>query len=292
MKPAPFDYVVPGTLDEAVGYLSDEDIESHVLAGGQSLVPAMNMRMARPELLVDLAKLNELDFIREDNGSLVVGAMTTKRSMEFSPMVASSQPLVHAATLMIAHPQIRNRGTVGGSIAHADPAAEYPAVAMLLDAEIKAHGPGGERTISSSDFFITYFTTALEEGEILTEVRFPPTTPNTGWSFKEFSRRHGDFALAGVGVTLNLDASGHCENTRVVAFALGATPIRARALEEAINGETPSETLFAAASKTIAEGLDDPTSDVHASVEYRRELASVLGASALGEAVQRARASQ
>jgi CO/xanthine dehydrogenase FAD-binding subunit len=292
MKPAPFDYVVPATLEEAVGYLSDEDIESHVLAGGQSLVPAMNMRMARPELLVDLAKLNELDFIREDNGSLVVGAMTTKRSMEFSPIVASSQPLVHAATLMIAHPQIRNRGTVGGSIAHADPAAEYPAVAMLLDAEIKAQGPGGERTISSSDFFISYFTTDLEEGEILTEVRFPPVTPNTGWSFKEFSRRHGDFALAGVGVTLNLDASGHCENTRVVAFALGATPIRARALEEAINGETPSETLFAAASKTIAEDLEDPTSDIHASVEYRRELASVLGARALGEAVERTRASQ
>ena len=292
MKPAPFDYVIPGTLDEAVGYLADEDIESHVLAGGQSLVPAMNMRMARPELLVDLGKLDELDFIREDNGSLVVGAMTTKRSMEFSPLVASSQPLVHAATLMIAHPQIRNRGTVGGSVAHADPAAEYPAVAMLLDAEIKAQGPGGERTISSSDFFITYFTTALEEGEILTEVRFPPATPNTGWSFKEFSRRHGDFALAGVGVTLNLDASGHCENTRVVAFALGATPIRARALEAAINGETPSEALFAAASKTIAEGLEDATSDVHASVEYRRELASVLGARALGEAVERARASQ
>ena len=292
MKPAPFDYVIPGTLDEAVGYLSDEDIESHVLAGGQSLVPAMNMRMARPELLVDLGKLDALDFIREDNGSLVVGAMTTKRSMEYSPIVASSQPLVHAATLMIAHPQIRNRGTVGGSIAHADPAAEYPAVAMLLDAEIKAQGPGGERTISSSDFFISYFTTDLEEGEILTEVRFPPVTPNTGWSFKEFSRRHGDFALAGVGVTLNLDASGHCENTRVVAFALGATPIRARALEEAINGETPSETLFAAASKTIAEDLEDPTSDIHASVEYRRELASVLGARALGEAVERTRASQ
>ncbi|MFB0977165.1 MAG: FAD binding domain-containing protein, partial [Myxococcota bacterium] len=236
--------------------------------------------------------LNELDFIREDNGSLVVGAMTTKRSMEFSPIVASSQPLVHAATLMIAHPQIRNRGTVGGSVAHADPAAEYPAVVMLLDAEIKAQGPGGERTISSSDFFISYFTTDLEEGEILTEVRFPPVTPNTGWSFKEFSRRHGDFALAGVGVTLNLDASGHCENTRVVAFALGATPIRARALEEAINGETPSEALFAAASKTIAEGLEDPTSDIHASVEYRRELASVLGARALGEAVERTRASQ
>ena len=291
MKPAPFDYVIPATIDEAVGYLADEDIESHVLAGGQSLVPAMNMRMSRPELLVDLGKLDELDFIREENGSLVVGAMTTKRSMEFSPVVASTQPLVHAATTMIAHPQIRNRGTVGGSVAHADPAAEYPAVAMLLDAEITARGTGGVRTLASSDFFITYFTTALEEGEILTEVRFPAMSSNTGWAFKEFARRHGDFALAGVGVTLNLDASGHCENTRVVAFALGATPIRARALEDAINGETPSAELFATASKKITDGLEDPTSDVHASVEYRRDLAAVLGERALGEAVERARAS-
>lgn len=292
MKPAPFDYVVPSTIEEAVGYLADEDIESHVLAGGQSLVPAMNMRMARPELLVDLGKLDELDFIREENGSLVVGAMTTKRSMEFSPVVSNTQPLVHAATMLIAHPQIRNRGTVGGSVAHADPAAEYPAVALLLDAEISAHGPSGKRTIPSSDFFITYFTTALEEGEILTQVRIPPMAANTGWSFKEFARRHGDFALAGVGVTLNLDASGHCENTRVVAFALGATPICAHAAEDAINGETPSPELFAAASKKITEGLEDPTSDVHASVEYRQDLASVLGARALTEAVERARASQ
>lgn len=288
MKPAPFEYVIPATVEEAVGCLADEDIESHVLAGGQSLIAAMNMRMARPELLVDLGKLDELDFIREENGAITLGAMTTKRTVEFSPVVENTQPLLHAATLLIAHPQIRNRGTVGGSIAHADPAAEYPAVALLLDAEIKARGTGGERTIAASEFFISYFTTALDEAEILTQIRIPAMAPNTGWSFKEFSRRHGDFAMAGVGVTLNLDSSGHCENTKIVAFALGPTPLRARAVEEAINGEIPGPRLFAAACKKMADNIEDPTSDVHASVEYRRDLAAVMGERALAEAVARA----
>jgi CO/xanthine dehydrogenase FAD-binding subunit len=288
MKPAPFDYVIPGTLEEAVVYLADEDVESHVLAGGQSLVAAMNMRMARPELLVDLGKLDELDFIRDEAGALEIGAMTTKRTVEFSPLVENLQPLMHAATMLIAHPQIRNRGTVGGSIAHADPAAEYPAVALLLDAEITAQGTDGERTIAASEFFITYFTTALEEGEILTRVRIPAMAPNSGWSFKEFARRHGDFAMTGVGVTLNLDAAGHCENTKIVPFALGPTPVRARAVEDAINGEIPSPELFTAACKKMADDIEDPTSDVHASVEYRKDLASVLGARALSEAVARA----
>ena len=288
MKPAPFDYVIPSTLDEAIGCLADEDVESHVLAGGQSLIAAMNMRMARPELLVDLGKLDELDFIREEGGDLHIGAMTTKRTVEFSPVVENTQPLMHAATILIAHPQIRNRGTVGGSVAHADPAAEYPAVALLLEAEITAKGSNGERTIAASDFFISYFTTALEEGEILTQLRIPAMAPGTGWSFKEFSRRHGDFAMAGVGVTLNLDAAGHCENTKIVGFALGPTPIRAAALEEAINGERPSPELFAAACHKMTDGIEDPTSDVHASVEYRRDLAATLAERACAEAVGRA----
>jgi carbon-monoxide dehydrogenase medium subunit len=290
MKPAPFDYVIPATIEEAIGYLANDDVEAHVLAGGQSLVAAMNMRMSRPELLVDLGKLDDLDYVREEDGSLALGAMTTKRTVEFSPVVLNTQPLLHAATMVLAHPQIRNRGTVGGSMAHADPAAEYPAVALLLDAEISAQGPKGRRAIGASDFFITYFTTALDEGEILTEVRIPAMAPGTGWSFQEFARRHGDFAMAGVGVTLELDASGHCRNTRVVPFALGPTPVRATGVEEAINGERPSAELFASACKKMADGIEDPASDVHASVEYRRDLAAVLGARALAEAVERAQA--
>ncbi|MCP5044437.1 MAG: xanthine dehydrogenase family protein subunit M [bacterium] len=287
MKPAPFDYVIPSTIEEAIGYLADDDVEAHVLAGGQSLVAAMNMRMSRPELLIDLAKLDDLDSLREEDGALALGAMTTKRTVEFSPVALATQPLLHAATMVLAHPQIRNRGTVGGSIAHADPAAEYPAIALLRDAEFTAQGPNGKRTIAARDFFITYFTTALEEAEILTEVRIPAMAPGTGWSFQEFARRHGDFAMAGVGVTLELDASGHCQNTQVVPFALGPTPVHATGVEEAINGERPSPELFASACKKMADGIEDPTSDVHASVEYRRDLAAVLGARALTEAVER-----
>jgi len=290
MKPAPFDYVIPATLEEAIGDLAQDDVEAHVLAGGQSLVAAMNMRMSRPELLVDLGKLDELDYVREQNDHLAIGAMTTKRTVEFSPVVLTTQPVLHAATLVLAHPQIRNRGTIGGSMAHADPAAEYPAVALLLDAAFDAQGPNGKRTVAASDFFISYFTTALEEGEILTEVRIPKMASGAGWAFQEFARRHGDYAMAGVGVTLELDRAGHCQNTKVVPFALGPTPTRATGVEEAINGERPSGELFTSACKKIADGIEDPTADIHADVEYRRELAGILGARALAEAVQRAQA--
>jgi len=191
--------------------------------------------------------------------------------------------------MLIAHPQIRNRGTVGGSLAHADAAAEYPAVALLLEAEIKAVGPDGERSIPASEFFITFYTTALEEGELLTEVRIPAMAAGTGWSFREIARRHGDFAMAGVGVTLGLDSSGHCENTRIVAFALGDTPVRASKVEEAINGEKPSAGLFASACQHVADGIEDLMSDVHATAEYRQALATVLAERTLKEAVERAK---
>lgn len=288
MKPAPFDYVVPGSVEEAVGFLADEDIESHVLAGGQSLIPAMNMRMARPELLVDIGRIEALNFVREDGDTLVLGTMTTKREVEFSDLIQTSQPVLHAGTMLVAHPQIRNRSTVGGSIAHADSAAEYPALALLLEMDMVAVGTGGERTIPASDFFHGYFTTALEEGELLKEIRVPKLPRGRGWGFREVARRHGDFAMAGVGVTLDLDSAGHCTNTRIVAFALGDTPVRATKVEDAINGEKPSDALFASAAKEIADGVETPMSDVHASVEYRRELASVLAERCLAEAVERA----
>ena len=289
MKPAPFDYVIPSSVDEAVTLLSDEDVESQVLAGGQSLMPLLNMRMARPELIVDLGKLEALDFIREtEDGGLAVGAMTTKRSVEFSPVAEKNQPLMHAATRLIAHPQIRNRGTMGGSLAQADPAAEYPAVALILDAQIHARGPDGERTIPASEFFFTYLTTALQENELLTEMRVPAFPEARGWAFNEIARRHGDFAMAGSAVTLDLDASGHCANTRVVVFALGDTPLRAARVEEAINGEKPSQALFDSAVGMVTDGIEEPLSDVHATAEYRAELARVLTRRALVEAVGRA----
>jgi len=288
MKPPPFEYAAPGTLAEAVSLLKQhEEDEAKILAGGQSLMPLLNMRLARPELLIDLGKLSELDYIREADGALAIGAMTSKRAVEQSPLVKSRQPLLHAATGFIGHPQIRNRGTVGGSLAQADPAGEYPAVALLLDAELRATGPSGDRVIRADEFFVTYLTTALEPTEVLTEVRMAALAEGTGWSFQEVSRRHGDFAMAGAAVTVSLDGGGRCSEAKVVLFGVGATPLRARAAEEVVNGEPPGDRLFAQAGQKASEALEEPLSDIHAPEEYRRDLARVLTQRALAEAAAR-----
>ena len=289
MKPPPFEYAAPGTVAEAVSLLREcEEDEAKILAGGQSLMPLLNMRLARPERLVDLGKLTELDYIRETDGVLAIGAMTSKRSIERSPIVSSRQPLLHAATLFVGHPQIRNRGTVGGSMAQADPAAEYPAVALLLDAEMQVTGPAGDRSIRADEFFVTYLTTALEPAEVLTEVRLPALAAGTGWSFKEASRRHGDFAMAGAAVTLSVDGGGRCSEAKVVLFGVGATPLRARVAEEIVTGEQPEDRLFAHAGQKASEALEEPLSDIHAPEEFRRHLARVLTQRALTEAAERA----
>jgi CO/xanthine dehydrogenase FAD-binding subunit len=289
MKPPPFEYAAPGTLAEAVSLLKQhEEAEAKILAGGQSLMPLLNMRLARPELLIDLGKLSELDYIREMDGALAIGAMTSKRAVEQSAVVKSRQPLLHAATLFIGHPQIRNRGTVGGSLAQADPAGEYPALALLLDAELRATGPGGDRVIRADEFFVTYLTTALEPTEVLTEVRMATLGEGTGWSFQEVSRRHGDFAMAGAAVTVSLDGGGRCSEAKIVLFGVGATPLRARAGEEVVNGEQPGDSVFAQAGQKASEALEEPLSDIHAPEEYRRDLARVLTQRALAEAAARA----
>lgn len=287
MKPAPLDYAAPETLAEAVSLLADQSREAKVIAGGQSLMPMLNMRLARPELLVDLRRVQGLDYIREDQGSVRIGAMTTKREVERSPLVRERLPLLHAATLHVGHPQIRSRGTVGGSMAQADPAAEYPAVAVALGASMRAVGPGGERTISAADFFVTYLTTALEEDEVLVEVSFPVPAPGTGWSFTEISRRHGDFALAGVAVTVSLDAGGAVSDSAIVLFGVGPGPVRVDAAEEQIRGGRPGDELYRQAAAAVAATLTDPPADVHADSDYRRQLAATLTARALAEAVQR-----
>jgi carbon-monoxide dehydrogenase medium subunit len=180
MKPSSFDYVAPSTVKEAVSLLADHGEEAKLLAGGQSLIPLLNMRLARPAILIDVSRLAELDYIRETDGALTIGAVTRKRAVERSPLVERRQPLLHGATLLVGHPQIRNRGTVGGSLAHADPAAEYPAVAMALEARLRVVGSTGDRTIEAADFFRTYLTTALEPAEMLVEVRVPPLSDGTG----------------------------------------------------------------------------------------------------------------
>jgi carbon-monoxide dehydrogenase medium subunit len=291
MKPPSFDYAAPRTVSEAVELLTRHEGEAKILAGGQSLMPLLNMRLARPGILVDVARVDGLDAIREVDGALTVGAMTRQRSMEQSELVQRRYPLIHAATLHIAHPQNRNQGTVGGSLAHADPAAEYPAVALALDAEFRAVGPAGERGIKAADFFVTYLTTALEPTEVLTEIRFPALPARTGWSFKEVARRHGDFALTGVVACVACDRGKRCSTARLVLFGVGAAPVRARGAEQMLAGETLSEPLFERAARTAGEEIVEPLSDVHASAEYRRDLARVLTRRALAEAASRAAAS-
>jgi CO/xanthine dehydrogenase FAD-binding subunit len=287
VKPAAFEYVLPGTVAETVSILEKNDGDAKILAGGQSLIPLLNMRLARPTLVVDLGGMGELDYIREKDGALAIGAMTTKRTVEDSTVVRDRQPLLHEATRWIAHPAIRNRGTLGGSLAHADPAAEYPAVAVALDAELTVAGPGGERTLPASEFFVTYLTTALEPAEVLTEIRFPAPTNGAGWSFQEVARRHGDFAIAGLTALLKLDDSERCSDARIVLFGVGPTPTRAREAEQILIGQRPTEALFEEAARNVYERIDEPISDVHASAEYRRDLARVLTRRALREAAAR-----
>ena len=288
MKPAPFEYFDPRTVEEAVSLLQERGEDAKVLAGGQSLMPLLSMRMARPGALIDLGRVAGLEYIRETDGALAIGAMTSKRAVERSALVKSRQPLLHAATLWIAHPQIRNRSTVGGSMAHGDPAAEYPAVALVLGAELRAVGPEGERSIEAGDFFVSYLTTALGPAEVLTEVRFPVLAEGTGWGFQELSRRHGDFAIAGAAVTLSIPGRGRCASARIVLFGVGPTPVRAQGAEEILMGEALGPPLLERAARRASEDLDEPLSDVHASAEFRRHLAGVLARRALSEAMTRA----
>ena len=288
MKPPSFEYYAPTTVAEAVSLLTEHEGEAKILAGGQSLMPLLNMRLARPGVVVDVNKLTGLDYIREDGGALAIGALTRQRTIERSALVRERQPLLHAATGYIAHPQIRNRGTAGGSIAHADPAAEYPAVALALDAELRATGPNGERTIKAADFFTTYLTTALEPNEVLTEIRLPEQPERTGWSVLEVSRRHGDFALAGVALTVTLDSAGRCSEARIALFGVAPTPVRAKEAERLLAGEPSGASLFEKAGSLASDAIEDALSDVHAPAEYRKQVAGVLTRRALAEAFERA----
>jgi carbon-monoxide dehydrogenase medium subunit len=245
------------------------------------------MRLARPAVVIDVNRVEGLSYVREDGDALAIGAMTSHREVEHSELVQRVNPLLHAATRLIGHPQIRNRGTIGGSIAHADPAAELPAVALALDAQMRIAGPGSERTVDAADFFVTYLTTSLEPSEMLTEVRFPSLAKGTGWSIKEMARRHGDFALAGATVTLKLDG-GSCSDARVVLFGVGATPLRVQQAEERLVGERIDAKLMSEVSREISVSIDEPLSDIHATAEYRRNLAGVLTERALTQAVERA----
>lgn len=291
MKSPPFEYEAPETLGEVISLLQQYDEgDAKILAGGQSLMPLLSMRMTRPVILIDLARLPDLDFIREESGMLAIGAMTRKRDVEESDLVRRRQPMLLAATQLVGHQQIRNRGTVGGSMAHADPAAEYPALALTLGAEFRAVSAEGERSIAAEDFFLSYLTTALGDSEVLTEVRIPVLAEGVGWSFLEMARRQGDFALGGAAVTVELDRGGNVTASRTVLFGIGASAVRVLEVEQMLQGERPDEGLIQEAGNKTSEVIDEPLSDTHASADFRRNLAGVLMGRALREAVARASA--
>jgi aerobic carbon-monoxide dehydrogenase medium subunit len=283
MKLPAFDYACPATLAEAVALLASRD-EAKALAGGQSLVPMMAFRIASPSLLVDLRKLSELRQITIDNAGIRLGAMVRWRDIEDDERLVAAHPLLKAAVSHVAHYQIRNRGTVGGSIAHADPAAEMPGIAVTCDAEIAVVGTAGPRVIRAGDFFIAPLVTALAADEVITEIRLPPWPAERRWGFREFSRRRGDFAMAAAAVFYDVDGVGKAFNAHVGAIGVGDRPVRLAAAEVEVNGKivdvAVSERAGAAASAAV-----DPQSDIHASAAYRKSLIGTMVERALQSAV-------
>ncbi|HSS75764.1 MAG TPA: xanthine dehydrogenase family protein subunit M [Thermoanaerobaculia bacterium] len=288
MKPASFEYQAPATLDAALDLLARRGGEAKLLAGGQSLIPVMNFRLAEPALLVDINKLTELDFIRRDgDGGLRIGALTRQRRLERDSMVAEAAPLLHETMPFIAHPQIRNRGTFGGSLAHADPAAELPAVAVALRARLRLRKAGGERWVNATDFFAGLFTTSLELDEMLVEAAIPPLPPRTGWAFLEIARRHGDYAQVGIAALVTLDDAGRCREARLVFLSAGDVPVEAREAELLLAGQEISPAAITAAAEKAAQEIR-PFSDLHATADFKRHLARVLTGRALRKATERA----
>lgn len=290
MKPAPFEYREPESLAAALDLLARHGGEAKLLAGGQSLIPVMNFRLAQPALLIDLNRLPGLDFIRPgEGGGLELGAMTRQRRLERDATVRERAPLLAETLPWVAHPQIRNRGTLGGSLAHADPAAELPAVALALDARFRLQKAGGERWVEVRDFFTGLFATALEPDEMLTEVALPAPPPRTGWAFLEIARRHGDYAQVGVAARVSLAEDGRCREARLVFLSVGEGPVEARGAAGLLAGtDLSAEAVEAAAEKAAGDEME-PAGDIHATADYKRHLARVLTRRVLNQAAARAR---
>jgi len=288
MKPAPFEYFRPRTLDEALSLLAEHGGDAKPLAGGQSLIPAMNFRLATPAVLVDLNGVAELDYIRHLAGEIRIGGMTRQRQVERSAVVSDRAPLIGEAMPHIAHPAIRNRGTVGGSLAHADPAAELPAVMMALNARLAVTGKEGTREVAAHEFFTGLFSTSILPGELLTEIVVPAQPARSGYAFEEISRRHGDFALAGVAAVVQVNGDGVCTGARIALLSVGDRAMLAERAAAVLTGQRPSSELIRSAAAAAAASDIDPSSDIHASARYRRQLANVLTRRVLTRAFERA----
>ena len=292
MKPPPFDYHAPATLDAALETLERLGDDAKPIAGGQSLVPMMNFRLAWPAALVDLNGIGELHYLREEEDQLRVGALVRQREIERSALVRRRCPLLAAAMRFIGHPATRTRGTLAGSVAHADPAAEIPTVLTALGGEVVVHGRAGRRVVAADELFLGYFSTVLEPGELITEVRFPVCrATRSGHAFEEFARRFGDFALAGVAASVDVDASGECDSVRIGLCGAGARPLRAPRAEAAVRDGGGSPAACAEAARLAAEDAEPP-SDLHGDAAYRRELVATLCERAVGTAVARARGAE
>lgn len=290
MKPPPFEYYNPTTVDEALSLLAEHGYDAKPLAGGQSLIPIMNFRLAQPAVLVDLNNISELSYIQPDErGGLRLGAMTRHHQVEHDPLIAERAPLIFEAMPKIATSQIRSRGTFGGSIAHADPSAELVAVSVALGGRFRLRSQSGEREASASEFFLGMFTTLLEPEELLVEATFPAMPARTGWALMEVARRPHDFALVGVAAVLSLDDQERCRDTHIVFLSVGDGPVTAHHAAEVLKGQVPMPELMRAAAETAAADDIDPSSDIHASAAYRRHLVKVLTRQALELAFERAK---
>ena len=291
VKPAPFEYEAPAGLDEALGVLAERGEDCKVLAGGQSLVPLLNFRIAAPACLVDINGLSELSFMDRGDGVLRVGAMTRQSHFERSELLAHGWPLLVEATRHIAHRQIRNRGTIGGSVAHADPAAELPVVFSALGARYRARSARAERVIESADMYLGPLMTALEPDELLTEVELAPLPARTGTAFDEFAMRHGDFALAGAAAVVTLDPEGVCSAAALVLLGAASAPFRSSDAEAVLVGRRVDTGAIAEATEAATRDIE-PLGDIHGSSQYRRRIMRTFAARVIETAAGRAAADE
>jgi carbon-monoxide dehydrogenase medium subunit len=288
MKPAPFRYVAARTIEQALQLKAEYGDEARYLAGGQSLVPTMNFRLTQPAMLIDINPLAELAGVKNGAGDRVrIGALTRYRNLERDPATARNLPLIHEALPHIAHPQIRNRGTIGGNLAHADPASEMPAIVVALAGRLRAQSKKGERWIDAADFFVGALSTALEPDEMLMEVELPTAPARSGACFMEVSRRRGDFAIIGVAATVRLDREGRCAEARIGLCNAGDVPVLAAEASESLAGRKIGAPEIKQAAALVQSAID-PGGSIHASKEFQRHIAGVLTARAVAAAVQRA----
>ena len=291
MIPPSFEYLSPSTISDAIGMLQKHGDEAKILAGGHSLIPAMRLRLSEPEFLIDISGIQGLEYIREESGQLIIGAMTKEAALEESEIVSSNYPLLIDTAKMIADPSVRNMATVGGNLAHGDPANDHPATMLALRATVVAEGPNGRREIGIDDFFPEFFTTALEPEEILTEIRIPSPPSGSGGAYLKIERKVGDYAAAAVACQLSLDSSGMIQNIGIGLTNVASTPIRASSGEQFIKGKTPDENTVKEAAR-LAAADSEPMDDLRGNAEYKRALVDELTQRAITISRQRAEGSR